>query len=423
MMDRELLKEVIINQNEQRFYKDLGIERKNLTIIERYLKLPQTIIISGIRRAGKSTFLAQIANKYYDRNVYYINFEDERLIDFSINDFNLLHELFIELLGHKKVFCFDEIQNIKKWELFVRRMYDDGYKFFITGSNASLLSKELSTRLTGRNIVIELYPFSFKEFLTFHNVSITNNSFYITKEKASIRKYFDMYLAKGGMPEYLKYNEEDMIKKVYEDILYRDIVSRYDIKDVKALRELAFYLLSNIGSEYSYNRLKNIVGLKSENTVKNYIHYLENSFLFFTLNKFTYSLKNQYFSQKKIYCIDNGITESIAFKFSENRGKYLENLVFLELKKRYEEIYYYKTANKYEVDFITRDKYRKIFLFQVAQKISQQETRQREIRSLVEAMNELNLNQAVILTEDNEEQLNINGKKISILSVYKWLLV
>jgi predicted AAA+ superfamily ATPase len=421
-MNRELLKEVIIHQNKTKFYKKLGIERENLGLIKTYIKLPHALIISGIRRCGKSTFLAQIASKYYNREVYYVNFDDERLVDFTVKDFNTLHEILMEVFDSKKIFFLDEIQNVAQWELFVRRMIDDGYKFFITGSNATLLSKELGTRLTGRNMTLALYPFSFKEFLKFHGIEVTKDSFYLSEEKAKIKRYFALYLSKGGMPEYLQYNDENVVTKVYEDILYRDIVARYEIKDVKALRELTLYLLSNIGSEYSYNRLKDMIHLKSENTVKNYLDYLESSFLFFTVNKFSYSVRNQYLSQKKIYCIDNGMVDSVGFKFSGNQGRYLENSVALELKKRFKELYYYKTSKNFEVDFLGRDKNRKMFLFQVCQNIDSKTTREREIRGLMETMQELKLQEGTILSGDTNESFVLDHKKITIKPVYQWLL-
>lgn len=421
-MHRELLKEIVISQNKNKFYKDLGIERENLHAFEKYIKIPHVIVISGIRRSGKSTLLSQIADKYYKRDVYYISFEDERLLDFTVKDFDMLYEVFVEVFGQKEVFFFDEIQNIDKWELFVRRMYDNKFKFFVTGSNASMVSKELGTRLTGRNITSNLFSFSFVEFLKFNNITIQEESFYITEERGKIKKYFDSYMRAGGMPEYLKYKEDEILKKIYEDILYRDIVSRYEISDVKALRELSFYLLSNVGNEYSYNNLKNVVRLKSENTIKNYVNYLENTLLLYTLNKFSYSLKTQYLSQKKIYCADNGIINAIAFSFSKNKGTYLENAVFLELKRRYEEIYYYKTLNNREVDFLVRGKHKKILLFQVCYDLNNKNTHDREVKGLVEAMEELKVKEAVILNMDYEKEEKVDEKKIIYKPVWKWMV-
>jgi predicted AAA+ superfamily ATPase len=205
-------------------------------------------------------------------------------LNFEVSDFNHLYELFVELFGQQRVFFFDEIQNVNGWEMFVRRMTGNGFKFFLTGSNALLLSKELWTKLTGRQLSVELYPFSFKEFLRFKGYSITEKSLLLTEERAKIKKFFNEHLQHGGMPEYVRYKDADILKKVYDDIIYQDIVARYDIKEVKSLRELALYFMSNLGTLFSYNKLKGFLGLGSINTVKGYVEYLENSFIIFILN-------------------------------------------------------------------------------------------------------------------------------------------
>ena len=421
-MQKSLLKEIILEQEKDRQTLYLGIKREVLNFISKKIMLPHAVVISGIRRCGKSTLLNQIINDFYPNGVYYLNFEDERLIDFEVDDFNSLYEIFLEIYGERKVFFFDEIQNITQWEIFVRRMQNKGYKFFITGSNASLLSKELGTKLTGRCVIIELYPFSFREYLLFKGYKLQDGALSYTTERAKIKKYFNEYLRYGGMPEYLKYNDQTLLKRVYEDILYRDIVARYDIKQVKTLRELGLYLLSNIGTLFSYNNLTKILGVRSMNTIKSYINYLENSFLVSLVSKFSYSLKQQFVANKKVYCIDNGLIESIAFQFSKNKGKFLENLVFLELKRRYSQIYYYKTTNNLEVDFLIKDNKKGLFLIQVADNLDNKKTREREIDALTYAMDELKLKNALILTEDTEEEIKLKGKIILVKPIYKWLL-
>ena len=421
-MNKNLIKEVILEQKSARENFDLGIKRALLGLIGQYVPLPHTLVISGIRRVGKSTLLAQIMDSFYKQGSYYFNFEDERLIGFKLSDFNLLYETLLEVYGERKVFFFDEIQNVPKWEIFVRRMQDKGHKFFITGSNASLLSKELSTKLTGRVLSLELYPFSFREFLAFKGFFPDKQALYNTTERGKIKRYFNQYLIKGGMPEYLKYNDTSLLKHVYEDILYRDIVARYEIKQIKALRELGLYFLSNTAGLFSYNGLKRFLQLGSVNTAKSYAGYLENSFLISTLNRFSYSLKQQFIANKKVYCIDSGLAAAVAFAFSKNRGKFLENLVFLELKRRFQEVYYYKTAANLEVDFLIRDKGQKKSLIQVTQSLADEKTRDREIKALISALKELNGKSAVILSEDDEERIKIAGKTITVVPIYKWLL-
>lgn len=421
-MHKNLLKEIVLEREKSREAESLGIEREAIDIASRYISMPHTVVISGIRRSGKSTLLNQIINNFYKKGVYYLNFEDERLVDFAVEDFNNLYEIFLELYGERNIFFLDEIQNAPKWEVFLRRMQDKGCKFFITGSNASLLSRELGTKLTGRCVDIRLYPFSFAEFLAFKGYRPQKNGFSYTTERAAIKKYFAEYLRHGGMPEYLKYRDQILLKRVYEDILYRDIVARYDIKQVKSLRELGLYLLSNIGGLFSYNSLKKILGVGSVNTIKSYADFMENSFLVFLVSRFSYSLKQQFVAHKKIYCIDNGLAESVAFQFSKNKGKFLENLVFLELKRRFAEIYYYKTANNIEVDFLIKAGRKDFTLIQVTEHIDSEKARQREIGALHSAMDELKVKKALILTEDNEEEIASKGKSIAVKPVYKWLL-
>ncbi len=423
-MNKSLLKEVILEQKNIIDDTDVGVSRESLSQIEKYLKLSHSIIISGIRRSGKSTLLSQIRKKFYGKNaVNYLNFEDERLINFELADFNELYELFIELFGEKKIFFFDEIQNVQNWEAFVRRMQDRKYKFFITGSNASLLSKELGTKLTGRSVTVELFPFSFKEFLSFNGYKFVRNNLLLTQERGKIKKYFNEYIKKGSMPEYLKYKDTIVLKKVYEDILYRDIVARYEIKEIKTLRELSLYLLSNVGNLFSYNKLKSFFKLGSMNTIKSYIGYLEDAFLFFTVKGFSYSLKKQMVSPQKIYCIDNGLINTIAFRFSKDKGKFLENLVFGELKRRGKEVYYYKTKNNLEVDFLIKEGLKIDTLIQVTQTLSGDKVRERKIKALVLAMDELKLKKGLILTEDEEEEIKVKNKTITVIPVYKWLLI
>ncbi|MFH0774405.1 MAG: ATP-binding protein [bacterium] len=421
-MEKELLKEIILEQQEIIKNKEIGVEREDLSKIKEYILLPHAIVISGMRRVGKSTLLAQIINKFYKDNIYYFNFEDERLLNFTPEDFNHLYESFMELFGQQKAFFLDEIQNVKGWEMFVGRMLDGGFKFFITGSNASLLSKELGTRLTGRYLTCELYPFSFKEFLRLKEYPLTSNTLSLTSKRAEVKALFNEYLKEGGMPEYLKFRNLEILKKVYDDILYRDIVARYDIKETKSLRELALYFLSNLSTLFSYNKLKGSLGLGSVNTVKAYTEYLENSFMVFVTNIFSYSLKQQFIAPKKVYCIDNKLADCISFRFSKDRGRFLENLVVVELRRRRKELYYYKTKNGLEVDILIRKGEGIEGLIQVTEGISDAAVRQRELKSLTTAMNELGLGEGLLLTADEEEEVMLGDKVIKVMPTYKWLL-
>jgi predicted AAA+ superfamily ATPase len=397
-----------------------GVKREILSGLKGLMTVPQIVLITGLRRVGKSTLLKQIAQTYLKDNFYFVNFEDERLLNFQVKDLDLLHETLISLFGEKKAFLFDEIQNVPEWERFVRRLHDSGYKFIVTGSNASLLSQEFGTRLTGRSVRVELFPFSFREFLDFKQTKVPNLKVLTTKQKGNLLKLTYEYLASGGIPDALKYPELPIHKTLYDDVLFRDIATRYGIDNVKSLQELAFYLISNTSSLVSFNKLKDLLKLGSVNTIKSYISYLENSWLFFVVNKYAYSIKEQQIAAKKLYGIDTGLVQSVGFSFSENKGKLMENLVFLTLRRKYQTIFYYKTFQDFEVDFFVPSKK---LLVQVAQKFDLQDKKEREKRALATAQLELKKIHTLILVAEGEKQeVEYDGYKIKVLPLYEWLL-
>ena len=365
-------------------------------------------VISGVRRSGKSTVLQQLTKQY--KQFYYINFDDERLFDFQLSDFQTLMLAFKQNAEAKVIFL-DEIQNVPHWERFVRRIYDDNFKIFITGSNSKLLSSELATHLTGRYIKIELYPFSFAEYLLFHKINFTNKD---SDTKSQILKHFNHYLYEGGFPEYTAFRDKNQLQNIYNDIIYKDLIARFNIKNTKAFKQLAHYYYSQFTKETSYNSLKSILGISSANTIKDYTEYLQQAYLVFECYKFDFSLKQQLSYAKKIYTIDNGLRNSIAFKFNTDLGQLLENSMFLHLKKSYTNVWFYKTKQNHEVDFCVQSNHQ-IKLFQVSDQIENPKTRQREIRSLVEAMQELHLREAFIITYNEFETLETESGKIEII--------
>ena len=417
-MDKELLKQVLIEQNSKSIKPDL-IKRDIFHKIKSAFNNNFIIIISGVRRCGKSTLLDQIRT---DHDGYYVNFDDERLINFEISDFQTMYELLIELFGEKNTFFFDEIQNIKGWERFVRRLHDEGQKIFITGSNASMLSKELGTHLTGRHLSYSLYPFSFIEFIRFKNQKIPDLNKITSKEKSKIKKLFREYLTKGGFPEYLKTNEEDYLKNTYENIIYRDIISRYNLPNEKTIKETALYAASNISKEISFNKIKNLLNLTSATTVKEYFEYLNNTYLAFLIPRYDASLKKQIYYNKKMYFIDAGMAKSIGFRPSHDFGRMVENLDFLKLKKEnqsiVESIYFHK--DKHECDFVLRKGIKIVYAIQVTKKLGK--NKERELSGLIEAMQKYKLKQGLILTEDDEDIIKINNKQIIIKPVWKYLI-
>jgi len=414
-MNKIELKEIVLDQNKPKISGDF-IKREIFDKIEEYIKNPFIIVISGIRRSGKSTLLNQAKLKYPG---YYLNFDDDRLINFKLEDFQNLYEIFIELYGEKDIFYFDEIQNIDGWERFVRRLHDSEKKVFITGSNATMLSRELGTHLTGRHLAINLFPFSFREFLKLKSFEIKKNDIYLIEKKVLIKKYFEDYLNNGGFPEYLKTENKDYLKILYENILYRDIIVRYNLSNEKALKELVYIAASTISKEISFNSIKKLLNLGSSTTVKDYFDFLENSFLVFLIPKFNYSLKKQIYANKKVYLIDTGLAKYVGYRVSKDIGNLLENLVFIELKRKRKEIFYY--SDKHECDFVIREGLKIRECIQVCYDLNDGD-REREINGLLEALNKFKLKEGLILTNDQEEELKLNGKKIVIKPVWKWLL-
>lgn len=414
-MNRTELKEIIIDQNTRQEQENL-VDREIFSKVESHVKNDFVIIISGIRRCGKSTLLSQIRKKHAG---YYLNFDDERLINFKIDDFKILEELFIELYGEKKIFYFDEIQNIPIWERFVRRLHDERKKVFITGSNASMLSKELGTHLTGRYLMLQLFPFSFKEFLYLKKFELDEKSVFLTASRAKIKKNFADYFISGGFPEYLKELNADYLKTLYENIIYRDILVRYKIPNEKSLKELVYLAVNNISKEISFNSVKKTLGFGSSTTVKDYFDYLENSFLVFLIPKFDYSLRKQMYYNKKVYCIDNGLAKHLGFRVTPDSGKLLENLIFIELRRRGKEIYYY--SDKKECDFVIKDSSKVTEAIQCCYELTR-ENKEREISGLIESMEKFKLKESLILTYDQEEEIKIDKKKIKVVPVWKWLL-
>jgi predicted AAA+ superfamily ATPase len=416
---QDQVKTMLLEQFNAFWERNTGIERTQLAEVERAASIPHAVIISGLRRVGKSTLLAQLAHKLGRESFYYVNFEDDRFLSFEPDDASRLYQALLELFGERQIFIIDEIQNIPGWEHFVRRFMDMGFKFYITGSNASLLSRELGTRLTGRYIPIELFPFSFREFLTFRGEALPDIQRMTTVDKARLQKLLGDYLQMGGIPDALKYPELPLLRTLYDDVLYRDIATRYRLEAVTALKELAFYLMSNPAGMVSFNKLKEQFRLGSVNTIKSYVDYMANSWLVFTLNLYDFSVKRQQIAPKKVYCIDTGLSNEVGFGFSPNTGKLLENLVFLALRRQTKEIYYYATPGGYEVDFYLSEKRQ---LIQVAQNIESPVTREREIRAIRDAVASLKVESALILSDANGDSFEVNGVPVEVRSVAEWLI-
>lgn len=410
---------MLLEQFDSFWKRDTGIPRERLAEVKQAASLPHAVIVSGLRRAGKSTLLAQMAHQLGRDVFYYLNFEDDRFLGFQAQDANDLYQFLVELFGERKIFIIDEIQNVTGWEHFVRRFMDMGFKFYITGSNASLLSRELGTHLTGRYVPIELFPFSFSEYLAFRDQPAPDLQRMTTTNRGVLKAALGAYLQMGGVPDALKYPELPLLRTLYDDVLYRDIATRYRLEAVTALKELAFFLMSNPASLVSFNKLKEQFRLGSVNTIKSYIDYMENSWLVFAVNRYDFSVKRQQIAPKKIYCIDSGLANAVGFGFSPNTGKSLENLVFLALRRQSQEIYYYTTPGGFEVDFYLPEQQQ---LVQVTQNLAAPATRERELRALADAFQSVKVKNALILADESGDRLEVNGIPVEVRSIAEWLL-
>ena len=360
------------------------------------------LVVSGIRRCGKSTLLHQYVNEL-NRSFFYLNFDDIRLSSFSKEDYSLLDNV-IKDSGARLLF-FDEIQSAVKWELYVRQKLDEGYQIALTGSNASLLSKDLGSRLTGRHISKELFPFSYNEYCTFLKLKFGHESLL-------------NYLESGGFPEFIKTGNTDILVQLQSDILYRDIAVRYGIRDTTSLKQLFVYLLSNSTQLFSPSKLTGIVGVKSPTTILEYISYLEASYLIQLLPCFAWSVKAQSLAPKKVYIIDTGLIKTGAVSFSKNYGALLENFVYNNLKIHNKaSIYYYSGKNGGECDFIIKSQ-DDTSCIQVCWELNN-DNQNREIDGLLDAMDFFGLNKGVILTFNSEDMILTKGKKINVIPVWK----
>lgn len=411
---KELLKSVLFDQ--QKLVWNVRSVKRDFPAA--YLVNKEIVIITGIRRCGKSTLLQQIRAEQPEKD-YFFNFDDDRLIQFHVDDFQILYETFIELFGVQKTFYFDEIQNIPGWERFVRRLHDYGNKVFITGSNANMLSRELGTHLTGRYVNHDLYPFSFKEFLEFKGKSPSPSEMYGTEGKSEIKALFSQFFSLGGFPSFLESQNDNYIKSLYENILYRDVMVRNHLTNEKEILELVYYLASNISRLSSFNSLAKTIGVKNASTVSNYIQFIQGTYLIFQVSKFDYSLKKQIQNPKKTYFIDQSLVTRLGFLFSEEKGRLLENIVFIELKRRGEEVYYFSGKN--ECDFLIRRGIQISNAIQVCYSFDTPETKVRELNGLVEAMKTYSLTEGLILTNDSEEVITMVSQTIQIIPVWKWL--
>ena len=402
MILESTIEHVIALQKHRLSVKDPGLQRELVPATKSLSS--HALVISGVRRCGKSTLLLQMLKSMDNETVLFLNFDTPQLYEFSLLDFSRLDNLISR--QEATILFFDELQLVEGWEMYVRQKLDEGFKVVITGSNASLLSKELGTRLTGRHISQELFPFSFREFLNFRGLSPTKEN-------------LETYVRLGGFPEYLKNGDEDQLVTLFEDILNRDIVARHGIKDVKSLYRLASYLYSNIGNRVTATKLKQPLSIGATSTILSWFSHLELSYLISFLPMFSYSAKAQMINPRKIYAIDLGLVNLVSNNLTEDLGHKLENLVFLHLRKSFDELFYFD--EKGECDFVAVKNSKVVELVQVCYELTP-DNLNREKNGLLKAMNFFNITSATIVTFSNSDIIKEDKYEIKVVPAFQYLL-
>ncbi len=428
--------EILEILNDWNFWKkdlDTGVGRTGfLKEIERLSQMNEIVVISGVRRSGKSTLLLQFCESLIKKgtrkkDILIINLEDPRFRDLNLELLNQVYEIYLTELapGKNHYVVLDEVQVIPGWEKFARFLYENKkVHVFVTGSSSKLLASEYSTTLAGRHVDIEIFPLSFVEFLGFKGTEIKNNLDAV-EQRHALKRGVKEFLEFGGFPKVtLLQNERDkneLLTSYFRDITIKDVVKRYRIKEVGKLEELAKYYLTNVSCVQSFNKTKNIIGL-SLDTVERFSHYLENAYFVYFVRKFSFKTKEQILNPRKIYCIDLGLRNAVSFQFKEEMGRLAENIAFIELKRRKKDIFYWKDKQQREVDFVVREGKKIKQLVQVCWNIDDEKTREREIHALLSAMELFKLKEGLVITEDKEEEESIKGQKIRFVPLWKWLL-
>jgi predicted AAA+ superfamily ATPase len=394
MIQIDLLAQIIEEQDRNFLQKQL---------ISREMTVPfqsnQILVVSGVRRCGKSIFIRKSLPS--TELGLYLNFEDPRLVDFEAVDFPKLEQL-RDSMGKTSILL-DEVQSVVGWEIFARSLHEKGKKLYITGSNASMLSRELGTRLTGRYKQIELFPFSFTEFLFFKNLSPGEES-------------FESYFLTGGFPEFLQNQDQDYLRTLFRDILTRDVAVRRNITNETSLIRLGVFLCSNVGKPFSYSRIGSLLEIKSVRTVIDYCDYLEESYLFDLIPMYSPSIRKQLANPKKAFCVDPALAAANSLSFSKDLGRKLENYVYLHLRRSFKEIQYFQNKDS-ECDFVVKWNEEIIGAVQVCWELNS-DNLHREIKGLQAALSETQAPKGVLLTWNQEDLL----EGLVVMPIWKWMM-
>ncbi len=422
-----MLKDIVSNQKRQKeeLLTLAYIGRTKEPFAKKWLDSNLIKVVLGPRRAGKSVFSLVLLK---DRPFMYFNFDDEVL---SSAGGIVTNELMKELhaaYGQIKTVLFDEIQNLPNWELFVNRLHREGYNLVLTGSNAHLLSKELATHLTGRHMPIEILPFDFKEFLRAKKFHIDATYSALPQERGALLNLMETYLLSGGFPEVVVSNidHKDYLEVLFDALLFKDVVKRHKVKFSSQIGNLGAHLINNFSTLYTVRKLLEILDLKSASTTEKYIKYLEEAYLIFSLLRYSPKSVQRIKSPRKVYAVDNGFISAKAIQHSPDKGKLMENLVFTELVKRgikpNRDMFYYKTRNDREVDFLLKKGIGVTELIQVCYEAINSDVEQREIKALCEASDELKVKKLTLLTWDEKREIKKDGNVIQLRPLWEWLL-
>lgn len=379
-------------------------------------------VVIGPRRAGKSVFALQMLRATTGADFAYVNFDDERLM--PPLDLDELLKAMTQVYGDTRTIFFDEIQNVAGWELFVNRLQRRGCNIVLTGSNAHLLSRELSTHLTGRYREFRLLPFSFAEFLTARSFAV-DETLILPERQGLILKLLDDYLRIGGFPEVVVRGIEPAggyLAALFDGIIFKDVVKRYGVRYSAKLHDVGRWLIGNVGREYTCTSLKNALAFRSVHTVENYVSYLVEAFLFLSVTRYSPKAKVRMSAPRKIYAYDTGMVNAVRFRTGSDTGRLLENLVAVEWYRRGEEFFAFKTTGGKEVDFLVRSTAGETRLYQVCLDLADPKTRRRELSALAKAGEELGVTEGTVLTWDEVGEETIGACRMRLVPVWKWLL-
>lgn len=428
-MKKDRIIEILNNWNFWNKDIDIGIRRAGyLEKLKNLEKTGQIVAVAGVRRSGKSTLMLQYIKHLIDggldnKNALYINFEDPRFYtELSLQLLQDIYEAYLEFMEPNAApyIFLDEAQNVAGWEKFARALHErKEAKIFVSGSSSKLLSEEFGTVLTGRHVDLTVYPLSFGEFLTFKGLEIKDKMDLISK-RIKIKGLLRDFIENGAFPQVVLSGEKkEILARYFDDIVSRDVVERYNVRKAAKLRALASYYLTNVSSPISFNRIKKFIGLPF-NTVERFSYFLNYAQLVFFVKKFAYSLKEQEVNPRKVYCVDTGMRNAVCFTVSDDMGKLYENVVFLKLLQDGREVYYWK--NKGECDFLVKKGRVVGEAIQVCFDVENEETREREVRGLLEAMKKFRISRGIVITEDYESEEKMGKKRIEFVPLWKWLL-